>query len=1009
MSELPPPNYDPYSKTSGDSSSAPPADYDPYASTALKSGTPQLVDPMDQSMNVGLLDMLEHSNYMGIMESVHGVTQWAGFKEEEMKEKYELLKRYQDHPEHGGKVTAAYFGGMVLDPVGWALPVSRMRHIKTGWDYLTKAAPMGALGGGIAGGVGYVDEEAGQTRAGNATIGLAGGSLVGPAAVAIAKTGAKAYEPIGDMASKALGNPSVSGGLVGGALGYSVGEDAPQEDRLLHAALGAVMGAAPYQALKNYDKMMGTNSVGAVGRAIIPNYGLADDTIYAMNRFRAKEGIYKGDFAELTDGIRELPIEERRVLYRMLQSKNMGLSEGDFDINLLGISSQSREKIKEYGQALVNLGLLDEKTFTKNIDDYLTTSYLKHENKIWEDATQKFQSGQHMFRMRGKVVEKFDRAQWEKGARPDQDKGEWELIKTDGDKVRVRRPWTKEEKLDMGEIEDAAFAMHKTGRMFARERAMGELFSELSQGSGVVMREGTPGTVKVPNSRIWGEMAGKNVNTETWNQLKILRELKEPSAKKQLAGFYKKANGIWKGTKTIMEEAVHVANVISSGHMFDMAGGSWADVGRAAKNMYLKDDMYQQMLEDGVFGAGYMRELDEGASDILKTYSSDANAYLKITGSVSSIGKVLDWTTKIGKQIKAGLWDNPGKLYQLEDNIWRASLYRTKLNKYLEEGLEPMKARGKAARDAKEYFVDYDQKPPMLEALRHTALPFFSYTYGTIPKLAEIAARNPAKYAKWAMTYYMLDELGTNLNVLPESYIDEAKKYAKDNPMFGIPGMLNARVTMPSAVSDALAPGSNAPMSLNTERYFPGGKLSKSEGGVGQIPGLPDMAQPSGGLAGAVLWPTFGVNQFQGTEIPEGEKMEAAVRQVLPNWGGNIGEMMEAATGNESYALKKERRAEAMEERGMTRHRSSDDYSPATAVLSNAGIRMDQLDVNKMKRRIKWKYDQRLREKKQQLGRLKRKVVSSDRREIHRREIDNLQADIRRIKKNRQKALRDGE
>ena len=169
------------------------------------------------------------------------------------------------------------------------------------------------------------------------------------------------------------------------------------------------------------------------------------------------------------------------------------------------------------------------------------------------------------------------------------------------------------------------------------------------------------------------------------------------------------------------------------------------------------------------------------------------------------------------------------------------------------------------------------------------------------------------------------------------------------------------------------------------------------------------MAQPSGGLAGAVLWPMFSVNQFQGTKIPEGEKMDAAVRQVLPNWGGNIGEMMEAATGNESYALKKERRAEAMEERGMTRHRSSDDYSPATAVLSNAGIRMDQLDVNKMKRRIKWKYDQRLREKKQQLGRLKRKVVSSDRREIHRREIDNLQADIRRIKKNRQKALRGGE
>jgi hypothetical protein len=76
MSELPPPNYDPYSNSAGDSSAPPPKDYDPYgASSQTTSGVPQLADPMDQSMNVGLLDMLEHGNYMGIMESVHGVTQ----------------------------------------------------------------------------------------------------------------------------------------------------------------------------------------------------------------------------------------------------------------------------------------------------------------------------------------------------------------------------------------------------------------------------------------------------------------------------------------------------------------------------------------------------------------------------------------------------------------------------------------------------------------------------------------------------------------------------------------------------------------------------------------------------------------------------------------------------------------------------------------------------------------------------------------------------------------------
>ena len=106
---------------------------DPFAAGSTESAQiPTLADPLAQSMDVSLLDMLNHGSYMGVMESVHGVTQMAGFKEEEMQAKYDLLKRYQDHPEHGGKVTAAYFGGMVLDPVGWALPFSKARHIKKG-------------------------------------------------------------------------------------------------------------------------------------------------------------------------------------------------------------------------------------------------------------------------------------------------------------------------------------------------------------------------------------------------------------------------------------------------------------------------------------------------------------------------------------------------------------------------------------------------------------------------------------------------------------------------------------------------------------------------------------------------------------------------------------------------------------------------------------------------------------------------------------------------------------
>ena len=305
--------------------------------------------------------------------------------------------------------------------------------------------------------------------------------------------------------------------------------------------------------------------------------------------------------------------------------------------------------------------------------------------------------------------------------------------------------------------------------------------------------------------------------------------------------------------------------------------------------------------------------------------------------------------------------------------------------------------------------MDYDQKPAALEALRHTVLPFFSYTYGTIPKLAQIAAKNPAKYAKWATVYYMLDELGTNMNVLPESYIDTAKDFATDNPMFGIPGMLNARITMPSFISDLLSPDNSNPMSLNAERLLPGGKFSLSEGGTGQIAGLPEMLQPGGGLAGAAIYSGLGINPLQGREIPEGERMNEFLRQVAPNWGGNIGEAMEAVTGIESYALKKERRAAGMAEQGLGRHSRIDDYSPATAGLSNTGVRLEQLDTTKMKRRLKSKYDNKIKDKKAMLKSLQREPVTSDRKAQHQRKINKLQAELRKLRERKRQVMMFGE
>ena len=907
-------------------------------------------------------------------DSIRGITQAAGYREQEMAEEQAYMERLMDDPEYGPWVTGAYFTGLMADPVGWALPVSKLKHLKTAKDFWTKFFPTAVGSGAAAGAMSYIPEDqpslvgdGPMTRAEMAGLGAVAQGTLSPAVAGAGKLTKKVYEPIGDAAWSALKHPAGSGAAVGGLVGYNVEPNAPQSDKLKNMAIGATFGASSFGAPKAIDKMRGNTELSdKFGEAIIPNFKLADDMIYAMNRFRGRKSLYAKEWEETLRGIRDLPLKDRKVLYRMLQDGKFGLGTDDFDFDKLGIASESRALIQEYGQALVNLGVLDESTFVKNIDDYLHTSYRKWEEAMPKGPMDSLRTSHHMFKMRGKV-EAFSPEKWARGETPDgTDQSLWEVIKDENGVFRVRRQWTKEEKMQMGEIEDAGYAMLKTGMMMGHERGLGELFQELAASPQVVLAKG-PNTVQVPNNKSWGALGGQHVSQETWNQLKKFREYTGPTAMNQWFNRYKAANSIWKGLKTIVSIPVHFANFVSSGHMFDMANGNWADFPKAAKQMYNQDEMFDKMVEDGVLGTSFVQQLREGQSEILKMYGNDSGGYIRIGEGPNGLARAVDWSTRVGRKIKETTWDNAAKLYQLEDNIWRAALYNTKYREAIGNGMSEMKARGFAARQAKEFFVDYDQNPPVLNALRHTMLPFFSYTYGTVPRLAEIAAKNPAKYMKWAGIYAGMNMLGENISGEDDFVLERAKELVKRNPMMGLPFMPNARVQTPEVVKDVVAPDSFDLQSLNTERWLPGGTFSLSEGGTGQIPNFPSMAQPSFGLAGAVGWPIFGVNQFSGTSIPEGKKVETAIRNLMPNWEGlSIG-------GVQSWAEQKLNRAESGES-----SRTQDDYTPTTARLSNVGIRIEPLNINKMQRRIVSKYNKKLNATKVEIRRIKNERSYSD-------------------------------
>ena len=115
---------------------------------------------------------------LGLTDTVRGVTQFAGgekvfFMDEDLKTQQAKLNAALQG-EGGGLIAAAYFGGAILDPATWLIPVLRGRK-------LYQMALSGGVAGGLAGALGYVDENSFfDSRVKQAFAGAAGGAILSP-------------------------------------------------------------------------------------------------------------------------------------------------------------------------------------------------------------------------------------------------------------------------------------------------------------------------------------------------------------------------------------------------------------------------------------------------------------------------------------------------------------------------------------------------------------------------------------------------------------------------------------------------------------------------------------------------------------------------------------------------------------------------------------------------------------------------------------------------------------
>tara|TARA_R110002110_G_scaffold2402_2_gene11173 strand:+ start:790 stop:3948 length:3159 start_codon:yes stop_codon:yes gene_type:complete len=982
----------------------------PTTTTARPSG-----ERMDRN------DALWFATKMGLSDTARGIGQLipGDVGEEWMAEQQSKLNDLMDDEEYGTAVTGAYFGGMIADPVSWALPIGKVfQGAKMGWKGLTK---LGALSGGVFGGLGYVDPEApslvgtmtgegGQmTRGEQAMIGVGAGSVLSPLlGKGIQKLGdAKA----GDVVWKALSTrPEAGGAAVGALAGYNTDMDAPMYEKMKNAAIWAAAGAVGGAGIKQIDKASGN----ALARFFIPDWNLDEAYIASRGRFSGDRSVIRQEFETVLEKMAELPEAGRKALYRMLTDP-----DATEDAALVGLKGETRELVTKYGKELRDLGVLDPDTFLKNVDTYLHRTYRRPKAEKFFSTDQMVRTIGDELRMRG-VKKNWTKADWEKGLRPDTD-GEWEIVGKGlrGDEVKIRRDFSAAERAEMNEVTDAAQALNRTGILMANDVSAYRFFRDMANNPKIASSPEVPEadrlarghTWEIPEARVggggkksakkFGDLAGKFVSRETYDDLVRVAQLKDKSGVGwKIFNKYKKLNAAWKVTKTALNPAVHMNNIISNVHLYDFYDGSVRNLAKAAGDMRSKNKIYQEALQNGVFGADFI------GHEISPAFKMVTDAYKTSTGGTDALGWAEKWAPKIAMKIargaKAKTIDKMMKAYMMEDHVFRMGLYRTVKDRLIKQGLTESEAIAKAARDAREGFVDYSKTTPALEMLRHGPLPFISYMYGVIPRLAETAAKKPLKLAKWGMIWHGLNQAGEHMSDMSEEEIEYQRRQMapyQRRTMLGMPGMAPAAIKMP----DFMSPKTKDDWYLDVGRMIPGGDIfGMTEGGVGQIPGLPQALQPSFGAAGAIYDAFTGIDRFKGKERMRGpttqdkllESAQYLGKQFIPNLPVPTG--LIPGVPDLTYSGAKLTRAI----RGGSQP-SKDYHTTASALMSSFGVKTTPVSTKKGIQRKRMKHEQDMRKIEQQMQAAGRAVVSKD---LTRVEYSNL---IKKLNEQRKKLAKE--
>jgi hypothetical protein len=600
---------------------------------------------------------------------------------------------------------------------------------------------------------------------------------------------------------------------------------------------------------------------------------------------------------DVAEKLKDLPEQERQMISDVIEGElKRGVKPPK---RVLELAAAMQSIMSEQTAELVRLGMLTEDAAGRWDGKYLPRFYeskIGDETKAWMKAaksllgrTRTMQGiGGSNLKARGMFenVPVADVQDW-------LDLG-WEVRDATfdpltSDTVTMWRDYTRNERDDMGEIRDAMFRFVMGYNKSQRDLALGRLYENLA--ANYASRTEQPGYVKVPPSTIedtayvrrYGALAGKWVPREVMDQLSTF----DTSMQNDLLKMYLKGLSMWKEGKTVLNPVSHANNVLSNLTMAHFAGVSYWDVGKyagAARDLVKGGAMVDEAKEAGLFGGTFNR------SDLMEQLPEQLKALAQMSESKS--GMAVD---RVWNAMSFFLRKPAGKAYEAEDLFFRYLIYRD------------ARKRGVDVDDAVDYsqsfIFTYDDLPKGARLARDFALPFFSYTYKAVPRLARTALEHPARYAAPAaalytvnaLMYAMAASLGGGEDedwwtvirryVTDPEFRDRARAMEKQERENLPPWMKGASFTLatPKSIRLGMDDVTNLPVFLDVSRIFPGGDLLDAHNNAGGIPILQPM-MPSNPVLNTLATIVYNKDTFRGKDLVDANDTSAEAAAKRGKW-----------------------------------------------------------------------------------------------------------------------------